>query len=400
MKAVLFLYDAIIESTNGVPTMAKQYDEPLLESLRKVYDTNPDDQDFKKYYALELYKKGQLRDARPLLAELYENDKDINIERALNDIAKQLDNNSKRVGFVTAEDESAPVAASAKNRLTFVQVAGMDAVKDAIRTDIIYPFQHPDLYAKYNKQAGGGILMFGPPGCGKTYIARAAAGEINAEFISASIHELLSSYAGEGERSLHYFFETARNKTPAVMFFDEIDAIGGSRSGLNSVVRPLVNQLLTEMDGIDDNNKDVLVIGATNLPWEVDSALRRPGRFDKVLFVPPPDMGARARLFELNIAGKPHDVIDYKELANMTKQYSAADIVHICDRASEETFKLAMRSGDEQNITQELLVKITKSSHSSITPWFDTVRNYIEYSNEAGLFGQVKEYLQMTKDER
>ncbi len=113
----------------------------------------------------------------------------------------------------------------------------------------------------------------------ETYIARASAGEINAEFVSSSIHELLSSYAGAGERSMHAVFEYAREKSPAVMFFDEIDAIGGNRSGLNSVVRPMVNQLLTEMDGIEDNNKDLLIIGATNLPWEVDNALRRPGRF-------------------------------------------------------------------------------------------------------------------------
>jgi SpoVK/Ycf46/Vps4 family AAA+-type ATPase len=218
--------------------------------------------------------------------------------------------------------------------------------------------------------------------------------------VSTSIHELLSAYAGEGERSLHYIFELAREKAPAVMFFDEIDAIGGNRSGLNSVVRPLVNQLLTEMDGIDDNNKDILIIGATNLPWEIDSALRRPGRFDKILFVPPPDKPARARLFELHMAGKPHDDIDYTMLADLTKQYSAADIVRICDEASEETFKLAIRSGHEEKISQKLLVETTEKSRSSIKEWFDTVKNYIEYSNESGLFDQVKVYLQKIKDER
>lgn len=377
----------------------KKYDDQLLESLHKVYQSNPEDLDFKKYFALELYKKGQLKDARSLLAEVFEIDKGLNVEHALNDIALKLEPESHRLGFVTSE-EPEPALPKSKNLITFANVAGMDAVKEAIRTDIIYPFQHPEMYAKYNKQAGGGILMFGPPGCGKTYIARASAGEINAEFVSASIHELLSSYAGEGERSLHYFFELAREKAPAVMFFDEIDAIGGSRSGLNSVVRPLVNQLLTEMDGLEDNNKDLLIIGATNLPWEVDSALRRPGRFGKILFVPPPDKAARARLFELNMAGKPHEDIDYSKLAEMTKQYSAADIVHICDEASEETFKIAIRTGKEEKISQKLLAEATEKSHSSIKEWFETVRNYIEYSNESGLFDQVKDYLQKVKDER
>lgn len=378
----------------------KKYDDQLLESLRKVYKSNPEDLDFKKYFALELYKKGELKDARSLLAEVFEFDKDINVEHALNDIALKLEPEGRKLGFVTTNEEEAPLPIVKKNTITFANVAGMDEIKEAIRTDIIYPFQHPEMYAKYNKQAGGGILMFGPPGCGKTYIARAAAGEINAEFVSASIHELLSSYAGEGERSLHYIFETAREKAPAVMFFDEIDAIGGDRSGLNSVVRPLVNQLLTEMDGIDDNNKDLLIIGATNLPWEVDSALRRPGRFDKILFVPPPDKPARARLFELNMSGKPHEDLEYDALASMTKQYSAADIVHICNEASEETFKLAIRSGNEEKITQELLVSVAEKSRSSIKEWFETARNYIEYSNESGRFDQVKDYLQKIKDER
>lgn len=379
--------------------MAKKYDDQLLESLHKVYQSNPHDLDFKKYFALELYKKGELKDARPLLAEVLELDKDINVERALNDIADKLDD-APKVGFATGAVTEEEKAVPKKNVITFANVAGMDTVKEAIRTDIIYPFQHPELYAKYNKQAGGGILMFGAPGCGKTYIARASAGEIDAEFMSLSIHELLSSYAGEGERALHRAFEIARQNTPAVLFFDEIDAIGSTRSSTNSVTRPLVNQLLTEMDGIDDNNKDLLVIAATNLPWEVDSALRRPGRFDKILFVPPPDKAARARLFELHMAGKPHDDIDFAVLAGMTKQYSAADIVHICDEASEETFKMAIRTGKEEQISQQLLVDITTRSRSSIKEWFDTVHNYIEYSNEHGLFDQVKEYLETVKDDR
>jgi len=378
----------------------KKYDDQLLESLHKIYQSNPNDLDFKKYFALELYKKGELKDARSLLAEVFEVDKDLNVEHALNDIALKLEPESHRLGFVTSEEPEPEVPRKKKNITTFANVAGMDEVKEAIRTDIIYPFQHPEIYAKYNKQAGGGILMFGPPGCGKTYIARASAGEINAEFVSTSIHELIVPVLGGGENNLHRIFEEAREKAPAVLFFDEIDAVGASRSSTSASLRTLVNQLLTEMDGLDSDNKDLLIIGATNLPWEVDGALRRPGRFDKILFVPPPDKAARARLFELSMAGKPHDDIDYSQLAEMTKQYSAADVVRICDEASEETFKVAIRTGKEEKITHNLLVEITGKSRSSIKEWFDTVRNYIEYSNESGLFDQVKDYLQKVKDER
>lgn len=376
----------------------RKYDDQLLESLHKVFQANPDDLDFKKYFALELYKKGELKDAQHLLAEVFEVDRDLNVEHALNDIALKLEPKGRKLGFITVEEPEIPQPK--KNVITFANVAGMDEVKEAIRTDIIYPFQHPEIYAKYNKQAGGGILMFGPPGCGKTYIARASAGEINAEFVSTSIHELIVPVLGGGENNLHHIFEEARYKAPAVLFFDEIDAIGASRSSTSPSLRSLVNQLLTEMDGLDSDNKDLLIIGATNLPWEVDSALRRPGRFDKILFVPPPDSAARARLFELNMTGKPHDDIDFAKLADMTKQYSAADIVRICDEASEEAFKLAIRSGKEEKIGNQLLLDLTAKSSSSIKEWFDTVRNYIEYSNESGLFNPVKDYLEKVKDER
>ena len=143
--------------------------------------------------------------------------------------------------------------------------------------------------AAYGKKVGGGILMYGPPGCGKTHLARATAGEVQAKFMSIGINDVLDMWMGNSERNLHSLFEQARRNRPCVLFFDEVGRIGRQqRSDMRqSSGRHLVNQFLAEMDGTTSNNEGVLILGATNAPWHVDSAFRRPGRFDQVLFVPP-----------------------------------------------------------------------------------------------------------------
>ncbi len=386
----------------------KKFADPYLASLQQVFELNSKDLNFKKFFALELFKKKEYEEAYKLLKEIFAEDKDINIERAINEIESfMIKPENKKIGFAledSMQEEDAakldPHKIKQQEAITFADVAGMEEIKEAIRTDIIYPFQHPEMYEKYNKKAGGGILLFGPPGCGKTYIAKATAGEIDAQFYSISIHELISTYTGVGEQTLHDNFEMARHNAPSVLFFDEVDAIGMSRGKTSGVLRTLVNQFLTEMDGINSNNDKVLIMGATNLPWEVDSALRRPGRFDKVLFVTPPDQEARAKLFDLNLQGKPHKELDYQRLAEFTKRYSGADIARVCDEASESAFRDAIRTGETVEITQELVEEKIKVIRSTITDWFSTVNNYIQYSNESGLFNSVKEYLDKNPDGR
>jgi len=383
----------------------KKFNNQYLASLQKVFESNPDDLNFKKFFALELYKRKEYKEAYLLLKEVYREDKDINIEKAINDIESKIPKEEK-IGFLADKTVETGITELDSHKhgnrgiITFADVAGMEDVKEAIRTDIIYPFQHPEVYAQYNKTAGGGILLYGPPGCGKTYIAKATAGEIDAQFYSISIHELISTYVGIGERTLHDAFEMARHNAPSVLFFDEIDAIGMARGKTIGVLRTLVNQFLIELDGIDSNNDKVLIIGATNLPWEVDSALRRPGRFNKVLFVTPPDKKARVKLFELNMKGKPYEKLDYERLAELTKQYSGADIARICDEASESAFREAIKTNQTVKISQSLLEEKIKTIHSSIIDWFNTVKNYIQYSNESGLFNSVKEYLDKRQYER
>ncbi len=154
----------------------------------------------------------------------------------------------------------------------------METLKEEIRIKIIHPLNHPDLYRAYGKSIGGGILLYGPPGCGKTYLARATAGEIHAGFLAVGINDVLEMWIGNSERNLHALFEHARQNTPCVLFFDEVDALAASRADLRaSAGRQLINQFLAELDGIGARNEGVLVLAATNAPWHLDPAFRRPG---------------------------------------------------------------------------------------------------------------------------
>ena len=372
----------------------KTYSDPFLTSLLKTFVSNPKDPGFKKYFGLELYKRGEYEDALVILREVFAEDKDLNVEKALRDLKSRFQDEEGQ------DKQEEHVYETPTQGITFNDVAGMDYVKDAIRTDIIYPYQHPEIYRQYSKKAGGGILLYGPPGCGKTFIAKATAGEIQANFYSIQIHEVISMWAGEGEKMLHDMFEIARKNKPAVLFIDEIDAIGISREKTSGVMRTLVNQFLIELDGVESNNDGVLVIGATNLPWEVDSALRRPGRFDKIIFVPPPDGKARAKILELSLKEMPHEDIKYELLAQMTKRFSAADITRICDEAAERSFKEAVKAGKTVSITQQLLTDIARDAKTSIADWFSTVTNYIKYSNDSGFYNTVKDYLDSLANEK
>ena len=182
--------------------------------------------------------------------------------------------------------------------VAFTDVGGMDEVKEEIRMKIILPMSQPELFEAYGKKVGGGILMYGPPGCGKTFLSRATAGEVKAGFLAVGISDVLDMWIGNSEKNLHELFEQARRNKPCVVFFDEVDALGASRSDMrHSGGRHLINQFLSELDGVQDNNEGLLILAATNAPWHLDNAFRRPGRFDRILFVPPPDQPARASIF-------------------------------------------------------------------------------------------------------
>lgn len=280
-------------------------------------------------------------------------------------------------------------AASERPKITFKDIGGMEEVIERIRMNIIYPFKNPEIFRKFNKRPGGGILMYGPPGCGKTHIARATAGECGAVFIPIAITDILSKWLGESERHLHEFFETARRRSPAVIFIDEIDAIGVSRADAGASMAPIVNVLLTEMDGISASNENLMVLAATNTPWRVDSALRRPGRFDRVLFVPPPDAPARKAIFNICLRDLPAESIDVEKLARAADRFSGADIRAAVQNASEKAIMEEMRSGRSAKLTQRLLGDAIKETRASTGEWLETAKSYATYANRTGLYDDL-----------
>ncbi len=289
--------------------------------------------------------------------------------------------------------EKAPIE---RPMISFKDVGGMSRVKEQIQVKIIFPLTHAEMYAAYGKKVGGGILMYGPPGCGKTHLARATAGEVQAKFMSIGINDVLDMWMGNSERNLHSLFEQARQNRPCVLFFDEVDALGASRSDMRqSAGRHLVNQFLAEMDGTQSNNEGVLVLGATNAPWHVDAAFRRPGRFDQVLFVPPPDAPARVETIRILLEGKPVQDVDHAQVAAKTNEFSGADLKAVVDRAIEGKLQEAIRSGKPTPLTTKDLLASAKSVKPSTREWFSTARNHALYSNQGGTYDDILEYLKL-----
>jgi SpoVK/Ycf46/Vps4 family AAA+-type ATPase len=292
-------------------------------------------------------------------------------------------------------EEGIPTAAVERPKTSFKDIGGMEGLKEEIRMKIIHPLQHSELYKAYGKKAGGGILMYGPPGCGKTHLARATAGEIQAGFLAVGIQDVLSMWIGNAEKTLHELFEQARRNRPCVLFFDEVDALAASRTDMRtSAGRHLINQFLSELDGVTSNNEGVLVLAATNAPWHVDPAFRRPGRFDRILFVPPPDEGARAAILRIMLHGKPVEEIDFAAVAKKTEGFSGADLKGLVDLAIERKLQVAMKEGLKP-LTQKDLVAAAGAVKATTREWFATARNYALYSNQGGAYDEILKYLKL-----
>lgn len=311
------------------------------------------------------------------------NDRDDLAERRRNKLkVLQFDKDGK--GFVETE----------KPKETFQDVGGLEAVKKKIRMNFILPLKQPELFAAYGKEAGGSLLLYGPPGCGKTFLARAIAGEIDANFLHIELQAILGMYVGQSESNLHDIFEKARENKPCVIFIDELDAMGGSRNTMRQHHdRMLVNQLLMELDGLQSFNDNVFVIGATNTPWYLDSALRRPGRFNHLIFVPPPEEAERETILKLKLAGKPTDGLELARIAKETRHFSGADLEQLVKDAVEAALERTLETGDIQPITQDDLRKSAKGRKATTLEWFSTAKNYATFSDINNDYGIVLDYI-------
>ena len=275
-------------------------------------------------------------------------------------------------------------------------IGGMDQVKQRIHASFLDPLRNPEIAARFGKTMRGGLLLWGPPGCGKTFIARALAGELGASFYVIGLNDVLEMWIGKSEHNLHEVFERARRNKPCVLFFDELDSIGQRRANLRTAgatLRNVVNLFLAELDGADADNDGVFVLGATNHPWDVDSALMRPGRFDRTVLVLPPDRDAREAILRLHLRGRPVEKFDLRRIADATEGFSGADLSLVCEQATERAMSESIRSGSVRPISQADLVDAVRTVQPSIGPWLDTARNFATYSNDSGMYDELVDYL-------
>ncbi|MBV9452092.1 MAG: tetratricopeptide repeat protein [Streptosporangiaceae bacterium] len=403
----------------------------VLDSLRKAVESMPDDVPLRLHLARLLLQGGQRDEAIRHLGAILQRDPgnsdalallrdpapaanpEISSERAvvsppapqydwsqaedeLRDVLPAMFVGESETGSAAIEEADAYDAEHAG--LTLADVAGMTEVKQRLEAAFLAPMRNPELRRLYGKSLRGGLLLYGPPGCGKTFIARAVAGELGAKFIAVSFADIIDMFVGQSERNIHELFEIARRNAPCVLFLDEVDAIGQKRSQLrHTPMRSAVNQLLLELDDVAGHNEGVFLLAATNHPWDVDSALRRPGRFDRTLLVLPPDLDARAGVFRYHLRERPVAGIDLKKLASLTDGYSGADIAHICETAAERALMDSVRLGEPRMIGNPDLEAAIAEVKPSLGAWFDTARNVALFANEGGAYDDLAAYLRKRK---
>ena len=391
-------------------------DDPLLRSLLAAVATSPADVPLRLHVATVLLDRGHpaqaLEHCSAVLSQEPGNAEGLALlakaTAALTGTPPAFDWSAaeQQVGdivepeFVTTEQEG---TGSVEEDITastvrLADVGGMDAVKSRIEMAFLGPMRNPELAKQFGKSLSGGLLLYGPPGCGKTFLARAVAGELGASFYPVGLSDVLDMYIGNSERNVHEIFSAARRNAPCVLFLDEIDALGQRRSQLRgSGMRGTVNQLLQEMDPVQGNNEGVFVLAATNHPWDVDTALRRPGRFDRMLLVLPPDPAAREAVLRYHLRDRPLAGVDLGSLVRRTDGYSGADLAHLCETAAERVLAEVMRTGTVRPIGMADLDAALLEVKPSTGPWLTSARNVAMFANQDGSYDELLAYLKSRK---
>lgn len=279
--------------------------------------------------------------------------------------------------------------------ITFDDIGGLEEVKKQVRRKIINPFKNVGLFQKFKRKAGGGVLMYGPPGCGKTMLARALATECNASFNDIRASEVLDQYVGNAEKRISQLFEKARSSRPAVLFFDEVEALAQRRQFESSrAVNTVVSALLNEMDGFAGDNEGMLFLGATNVPWALDSAFRRPGRFDRTIFVPPPDRVAREFILRGELEDRPvAKDLSIAKIIEKTSGFSGADISSLVETATDYAIEDSRSETELEPISNEHFAEAFREVKSSVGEWLGQARNFADYANEDGTYDDLAAFL-------
>ncbi len=300
-------------------------------------------------------------------------------------------------GGATPKAELAEIVSIARAGVVrFSDVAGMQELKDTLRLRIIEPFSRPSLFERFKRRAGGGVLLYGPPGCGKTLMARAIASECKASFTSVGISDILNMWVGESERNLASLFLKARSERPAVLFFDELDALAYSRSKANSDhTRTTVNEFLSQLEGSSGQNDGILILGASNMPWDIDDAMKRPGRFDRQVFVPPPDAEARTSMLQMKLRDVPTGEIQYQLLGKLSEHFSGADIDGWIDAAKDAALLRALSEAGEASarVENEDLRRAFEEIQPTTLEWLKTARNLVKFGGAGKAYRDVEKYL-------
>jgi SpoVK/Ycf46/Vps4 family AAA+-type ATPase len=393
-------------------------DPAVLSAVEAAVESAPGDRALRFHLAQLLFDAGRPADALPHCARLLQDvPDDVEVLRLAASVAEESGDVARAssyrrlAGALDPQQEQGDVVKLRvldggdksgveieRPAVRLHDVAGMEHVKQRIELAFLAPLRNPEMRKLYGKSLRGGLLLYGPPGCGKTFIARAIAGELGAAFLSIGLSDVLDMYYGESERKLHEIFETARRMAPCVVFIDEIDALGRKRSFMReSAGRTLVNQLLAELDSIGSENEGLFVLAATNHPWDVDSALRRPGRLDRMLLVLPPDAPARIAILKSALAERPAAGLDVAGLAAKTDGHSGADLVHVVDSAAELAMADSLATGNVRPIGMNDFTRALSEAKASTKSWFDTARNYAQFANDGGMYDELLAYMRKQK---